>query len=65
MSQTVNIVQTDQKTQLSKFRKWVQDIWFENCEERQIYNQDQLKIQEYWSKYKWWLKHEYRQRHRL
>jgi hypothetical protein len=46
---------------LSRFRLWVQDFYFQNREERLIYNDTAFTIQQYWDTYKWWLKREYRQ----
>jgi hypothetical protein len=45
---------------LSRFRLWVQDFYFQNREERLIYNDTSYTIQQYWDTYKWWLKREYR-----
>jgi hypothetical protein len=50
---------------LSRFRLWVQDFYFQNREERLIYNDTAYSIQQYWDTYKWWLKREYRQHLRL
>jgi hypothetical protein len=44
----------------SKFRRWVEEIWRENCEERLTYGQDRATIKQYWDAYKWWLKREYK-----
>ena len=44
----------------SKFRLWVFRLWHENLEERLLHKEQQLSIQEYWEKYKWWIKREYR-----
>lgn len=44
----------------SKFRLWVFRLWHENLEERFLHKEQQLTIQEYWEKYKWWIKREYR-----
>ena len=45
---------------ISSFRMWVQNLWIENCEERLVYQQDPVTIQQYWETYKWWIKREYR-----
>ena len=45
-----------------EFRKWVEDIWQENQEERLVWQDDAIDIQTYFEKYKWWLKREYRYR---
>lgn len=59
MTQNANTAQTDQTSQASAFRLWVQKVWYENCEEHLTYGEDPYKLQEYWNKYKWWLKREY------
>lgn len=47
----------------SPFRMWVQNLWIDNCEERLVYKQDPVTIQQYWNTYKWWIKREYRHKH--
>jgi hypothetical protein len=47
----------------SPFRRWLQQIWYENCKEYEGYNQLPYTLQEYWSRYKYWLKREYRHQH--
>jgi len=44
----------------SPFRLWVQKIWIENTEEHLTYGERPYKIQEYWERYKWWLKREFK-----
>ena len=44
----------------TKFRLWVFRLWHENLEERFLHKEEQITIQEYWEKYKWWIKREYR-----
>jgi hypothetical protein len=44
----------------SNFRGWVRNIWLENCNERFHYREPEVTIKEYFSRYKWWLKREYR-----
>lgn len=44
----------------SLFRTWVEDLWMENREERLLFNEDPITIKQYWDKYKYWLKREYR-----
>jgi hypothetical protein len=44
---------------LSKFRLWVQNIWMDNREEHFQSNELPYTMQEYWDKYKYWLKREY------
>lgn len=43
----------------SQFRNWVRKIWLENSEERQTYRDLPYTMQEYWARYKYWLKREY------
>lgn len=42
------------------FKLWVQRIWIENTEEHLTYGELPYTIQEYWTRYKWWLRREYR-----
>ena len=53
------IVTKDQK---NLFRHWVYQIWLENTDEHRIYRELPYSVQEYWQKYKWWLKREYQYR---
>jgi len=44
-----------------KFRNWVHNLWIDNCEERVLYcDGDRLTEQEYFQRFKWWLRREYR-----
>lgn len=42
------------------FKLWVQRIWMENCEEHLTYGEDRYTMEQYWNKYKYWLKREYK-----
>ena len=42
------------------FRTWLQNLWYENCEERMNWGSDKLTLSEYFRQYKWWLRREYR-----
>ena len=44
----------------SHFRSWVRNIWFDNAIERAEYKQLPYTMEEYYQKYKWWLKREYK-----
>lgn len=44
------------------FRLWVGNIWRENCTENFIWGDPELSLEQYFAKYKWWLKREYRHR---
>lgn len=60
MTHPVNIVPRDQKRHNSLFRHWVQNIWMENREERLLYGEESATFVEYWQRYKYWLKREYK-----
>jgi len=62
MIQPVNSVQLDRRLPVnqSKFRNWVNEIWLENREERLLFKEDPITIKQYWGRYKYWLKREYR-----
>ena len=64
MTQPVNSVQKDQKNQVSAFRRWVQELWYQNCEEHLTYGENPYTIKQYWDKYKYWLKREFRHQQR-
>jgi hypothetical protein len=44
----------------SNFRNWLRNIWLENCSEHEAHRELPYTLQEYWAKYKWWLRREYR-----
>jgi hypothetical protein len=46
----------------SRFRKWLREIYAENCEEHRVYQQPLFTLADYWNRYKWWLRREYRYR---
>ena len=46
---------------MPQFRHWVHNLWLDNCEERMLYsNGDKLSEREYFQRFKWWLRREYR-----
>jgi hypothetical protein len=46
---------------MTPFRNWVHLLWVDNCEERVLYcDGDKLSEQEYFQRFKWWLRREYR-----
>ncbi len=49
---------------MKNFRRWVQEIWMQNTDERLTYGQDPVTIKIYWETYKWWLRREYRHQKR-
>ena len=60
MTRPANIVPQDQKYQTSDFRHWVTELWMENREERLLYGEEPATITQYWERYKYWLKREYK-----
>ena len=60
MTQLVNSVPHDHQHQASAFRIWVLNIWMENREERLLYGEEPATIKQYWERYKYWLKREYK-----
>jgi len=47
----------------SEFRGWVHNLWIENCEERSIYQDgERMDEREYFQKFRWWLRREWRHR---
>lgn len=44
------------------FRMWCQNKWYEHCDEVEQWTGQRVKYlsQEYFNKYKWWLKREFR-----
>jgi hypothetical protein len=48
------------KAQNIDFRHWLRQIWLENCLEHDNYGELPFSIEEYFQKYKYWLKREYR-----
>lgn len=47
-----------------RFRNWLRNIWLENCKEHEEYSELPYSLKEYWSKYKYWLRREYRHQQR-
>ena len=48
------------KSDQSSFRHWLRNLWLDNCDEHRDYGELPYTMQEYWDKYKWWLKREFR-----
>lgn len=49
----------------TEFRAWVHQLWVENCEDHFAHAEPRLGKQEYFQKYKYWLKREFRHRRRV
>jgi hypothetical protein len=46
----------------SEFRRWVQELWMKNKDEHLTWNESPYTIKEYWEKYKWWIKLQWRKK---
>jgi hypothetical protein len=44
---------------MKPFRKWLEELWRQNCEEHDAYSEPRYTMQEYFQRYRWWLKREY------
>lgn len=60
MNQPANTAPPARKYPSSPFRHWVQELWLENREERLLYGEEPATIKQYWERYKFWLKREYK-----
>jgi hypothetical protein len=49
-------------TKQSEFRRWVHELWLQNCDEHSELNELPFSQQEYWDMYKFWLKREFKHR---
>ena len=49
-------------TEKIPFKKWLKDKWFEHCDEVESWTGKRPDYlgEEYFQKYKWWLKREYK-----
>lgn len=45
---------------ITPFRLWLHNIWLDNCAEHDGYGELPFTKQEYWNRYKYWLRREYR-----
>lgn len=62
---TVPIDQISPVKSVSKFKSWVHNLWVDNCEERLLFCDDRLTEQEYFRRFKWWLRREYRHQQKI
>jgi hypothetical protein len=44
----------------SNFQNWLRLIWLENCREHEAHQELPYTLKEYWNRYRWWLRREYR-----
>ena len=42
------------------FQLWLTNMWIKNREEHQVYGEAEMQLSEYFNRYKYWLKREYR-----
>lgn len=49
----------------SDFRRWVEAIWRDNCEECLVWRERQQTLAQYFGRYKYWLRREYRHQRSL
>ena len=47
------------------FRTWLMNMWYDNCDEHQAFNEPNLPIKEYYARYKYWLKREFKYQQRI
>jgi hypothetical protein len=46
------------------FRSWLRIIWLENCREHDDFGELPYSMGEYFQKYKYWLKREFKHQHK-
>ena len=46
----------------TEFRAWLRQLWVENCEERDGFGYLPYTQSEYFQRYKWWFRREFRYR---
>jgi hypothetical protein len=49
---------------LSKFKLWLQRIWFDYRQEHDEFHEPSLDIKEYFNTYKYWLKQKFREEYK-
>jgi hypothetical protein len=55
----------DSMRKTSDFRRWVEMIWRDNCEECLVWRERQQTLHQYFARYKYWLKREFRHQRSL
>ena len=45
---------------MTPFRNWIHNLWIDNCEEHNVFGEKKYTKAEYFQKYKWWLRREYK-----
>ena len=51
--------------QISSFRLWLEHTWEKNCQEHEMFRELPYTRPEYFRKFKYWLKREYRYQQKL
>lgn len=49
----------------TSFRTWLRNIWYDNCDEHLAHGELPYSMQEYFQKYKYWLKREYQYQRKM
>ena len=44
---------------MKPFKTWIHELWIDNCDELYALRAEKYTEQEYFQKYKWWLRREY------
>lgn len=44
----------------TEFRLWLHQMWLANCDEHDFYGEKPYSMSDYWHRYKWFLKGQYR-----
>jgi len=44
----------------ANFRLWVTNLYYENCDEKLLHHESPYTLSEYFQRFKYWLKREYR-----
>ena len=47
------------------FRRWVHELWLQNCDELFEFRMKPYDQKQYWDTYKYWLKREFKHRQRI
>lgn len=48
----------------SDFRRWLRELWLQNCDEHRDYGELPFTMEEYFRRYKYWLKREFKHQQR-
>ena len=63
--QIVNVFLWDyQMVKDTSFRRWLHELWLQNCDEHEAYGQPKYSQEEYFQMYKYWFKREFKHQQR-